>query len=85
VGSCTHRIARPLVADGGVGLQMWRVAANILKRGRGQQTRGGPPARGLDEGLKSLHRKKKMLVTICYTGPPNWTDCLERPRQGKWI
>jgi hypothetical protein len=29
-GSCHHIMAHPLVADGGDGLQMWSVAANIL-------------------------------------------------------
>jgi hypothetical protein len=29
---CHHGMARPRVADGGDGLQMWRVAANILKK-----------------------------------------------------
>jgi hypothetical protein len=28
---CHHGMARPQVADGGVGLQIWRVAANILQ------------------------------------------------------
>jgi hypothetical protein len=28
VGPCQHDIARPQVADGGDGLQIWRVAAN---------------------------------------------------------
>jgi hypothetical protein len=27
-----HGMARPRVADGGVGLQIWRVAANILNK-----------------------------------------------------
>jgi hypothetical protein len=30
VGHCHHGMARPRVADGGDGLQIWRVAANIL-------------------------------------------------------
>jgi hypothetical protein len=29
---CHHGMARPLVADGGDGLQLWRVAANILDK-----------------------------------------------------
>jgi len=31
VGPCHSGMARPQVADGGDGFQMWRVAANILK------------------------------------------------------
>jgi hypothetical protein len=30
--SCHHGMARPQVADGGDGLQLWRVAANILNK-----------------------------------------------------
>jgi hypothetical protein len=55
---CHHGMARPQVADGGDGLQIWRVAANILNNSRGQSTRGGPPAWGLGVGLITLHRKK---------------------------
>jgi hypothetical protein len=29
---CHHGMARPQVADGGDGLQIWEVAANILKK-----------------------------------------------------
>jgi hypothetical protein len=30
--SCHHGMARPQVVDGGDGLQIWRVAANILNK-----------------------------------------------------
>ena len=30
--SCHHGMASPWVADGGVGLQKWRLAANILNK-----------------------------------------------------
>jgi len=30
VGPCHYNMVRPQVADGGDGLQIWRVAANIL-------------------------------------------------------
>ena len=32
VGPCPHGMARPQVADRGDGLQIWRVAANILTK-----------------------------------------------------
>jgi hypothetical protein len=32
VSTCHHRIARARVADGGDGLQIWRVDANILNK-----------------------------------------------------
>jgi hypothetical protein len=34
VGRCHHGMARPLVSDGGDGLQIWKVAMNILKLSR---------------------------------------------------
>jgi hypothetical protein len=45
-GSRHHGMARPQVADGGDGLQIWRVAANILNKqsrtaGRGWSSRLG--------------------------------------------
>jgi hypothetical protein len=42
--------------DGGDGLQIRRVAANIMHISRGQPTRGDPPDLGLDEGLATLLR-----------------------------
>jgi len=52
-------MACPQVADGREGLQIWRLAANILgKKSRGQLTRGGPPAWGLGVRLTSHHKKK---------------------------
>jgi hypothetical protein len=44
---CHDGMARPRVTDGGDGLQIWRVAANILHT---QPTRGGPSAWGLAWG-----------------------------------
>jgi hypothetical protein len=40
---CHHGTARPQVADGGDGLQIWRVAANILNK----------QSRTADKGLSS--------------------------------
>jgi hypothetical protein len=31
-GTCHHSMARPQVADGRDGLQIWRVAANVLNK-----------------------------------------------------
>jgi len=39
-------MARPQIPDGGDGLHVWRVAANILNKSHGQSTRGGPKAAG---------------------------------------
>ena len=72
----------PWVADGGVGLKIWRLAANILNKQSGQPTRSGPPAWGFGVTLTTSHCKNKG-VQKRHTGPPNWTDNLERPWQRK--
>jgi hypothetical protein len=52
-------MARLQVADGEDGLQIWRVAANILnKQSRTADKGGGPPAWELGVGLTTPHRKK---------------------------
>jgi hypothetical protein len=43
---CHHDMARPQVADGGNGLQIWRVAANILNK----------QSRRADKGWSSILR-----------------------------
>ncbi|KAJ4430951.1 hypothetical protein ANN_19544 [Periplaneta americana] len=73
-------MARPQVADRGDGLQIWRVAANILNKQSWTADKGGPPAWGLGEGLTTHHRKKQ-LVTNSYSKPRNRTDSLARPQQ----
>jgi hypothetical protein len=45
------------------GLQLWRVAENILSS-RGHTTRGGPPAWGLGVGLTTFHRKNKFVTQV---------------------
>jgi hypothetical protein len=54
---CHHGTARTQTADGGDGLQIWRVAANVLTC-RGQSTMDGPPALGWGVGLTTPNRKK---------------------------
>jgi hypothetical protein len=39
---CHHGVARPQVADGGEGLKIWRVAANILSKQLRTADRGWP-------------------------------------------
>jgi hypothetical protein len=55
---CHHGMERPLVADGGVGRQIWRVATNILNTQSRTDDKGGFPARGLGVGPENLHRRK---------------------------
>jgi hypothetical protein len=66
-------MARPRIADGGKGLQIWKVAANTLNK----------QSRTADNGWSSLgaglttHRKDS-LVTKCDIRPRIWTDYLDK-------
>jgi len=53
MGSCHHGVARSQVAIGGDGLQLWRVAVNIMNK---QPTRGVPSGWGFGEG-QTTHSK----------------------------
>jgi hypothetical protein len=44
------------------GLQIWRVAANILNKQLRRPTRGGPPAWGLGEVLTNPHQKNLNML-----------------------
>jgi hypothetical protein len=66
-------MADPQVVDGGEGIQMWSVAANILNK---QLQRGGPQAWGLGGELTTPYYENQH-VTKCYTGPWTWTVSLE--------
>jgi hypothetical protein len=62
MGPCHHSMAHPRAADGGVGLQIWRVAANILHKQSRTDDRDGPRAWGLDKELTVPHRKRNSLL-----------------------
>ena len=68
-------MARTQVADRGDGLQIWRIAANMLNRQSRTVVRGGPPAWGLVERLTTPHCKEE-IVTNSLDKPRNWTDSL---------
>jgi hypothetical protein len=51
-------MAHPQAVDGGGGLQIWKVPANILNNQPEQLTRGSPPAWELGVGLTTPHPKK---------------------------
>jgi hypothetical protein len=55
-------MARPQVADGGDGLQIWRVAAKILKKMSPTADNGWSSSLGVSRGLTTLHRKKMILL-----------------------
>ena len=52
-------MARPQVADRGDGLQIWRVAANILNKQSRTASEVVLHLGGLVEGLTTPHRKKR--------------------------
>jgi hypothetical protein len=51
---------RPQVADGGEGLQIWRVAANILNKQSQTADKGWSSSLGVGRGANNPHRKKVM-------------------------
>jgi hypothetical protein len=50
------------------GLQIWRVAANILNKQSRTADKGGPPAWGLGEVLTTPHRKELIMLLIIHRG-----------------
>jgi hypothetical protein len=65
-------MARPLVADRGDGLQIWRIAANILnKQSRTADGRVGLQLGGWVGGITIPHRKKLYLLRSMYNGYGN--------------
>jgi hypothetical protein len=78
---CHHGTARPQVANGGEGLQIWTVAANILNKQSRTADKGWPSSLGVGRGLTTPHRKKRNMLRNVNKGPRNWTDTLERPKE----
>jgi hypothetical protein len=50
---CHHGMARPQVADGGNGLQLWRVAANILNKQSRTADKGWSSRLGVGRGANN--------------------------------
>jgi hypothetical protein len=55
-------MACPQVADGGDGLRMWSVAANILNKQSRTTDKGWSSGFGVKRGLKTPQHKKKRLL-----------------------
>jgi hypothetical protein len=64
---CHHGMARHRVADTGVGLQIWRVAANILNKQSRTADRGWPSSLGVGRGAKNPPPVKHLLRSM-YNG-----------------
>jgi hypothetical protein len=55
---CHHGMARPQVPDGRNGLQIWRVATDILNKQSWTAKKGWSSSLGLGVGLTTPHHKK---------------------------
>jgi hypothetical protein len=63
-------MARPQAKNESAGFQIWRVAANILKK----ESRTADKVWFSRLRVKTLHNnEKEQLVMKCYTGPQTWT------------
>jgi hypothetical protein len=52
--SCHHGVARPQVTDGGDGLQIWRVAANIWNKQSRRADKGWYSSLGIRRGANKV-------------------------------
>jgi len=55
---CHHVMALPQVADGGEGLQVWRVVANIFNKQSLTADKRWSSSLGVGRGATTPHRKK---------------------------
>jgi len=62
VGPCQHGMWHSRVADEVDGLQIWKVAANILIKLLGTTEKGWSTSSWLGEGLTPLRRKKQLVT-----------------------
>jgi hypothetical protein len=71
-------MARPQVANGADGLQIWRAAANILNKQSRTADMGFSCSLGVGRGLTTPHRKKhSMLRNVTHglgLGRIRWND-----------
>jgi hypothetical protein len=73
----------PRVADRGHGLQIWRVAANILNKQSRTANRGWPPSLEVGRGANNPHRKTLCLLQSTYKGLRNGQILWHDPSPGK--
>jgi hypothetical protein len=67
---CHHGMVCPQVADGGNGLQIWRVPAKILNKQLRTADKGWSSSLGLGVGLTTTHHKK----LSCYENSQEASD-----------
>jgi hypothetical protein len=74
---CHHGMGRPQVADEGDGLQIWKVAENILNKLSRTADRGWSSSLGVGR-LTTPHRKKIQSLTKYTLEPRTRTDSLAK-------
>jgi hypothetical protein len=75
--------ARHRVADIGDGLQIWRVAANILNKQSRTADRGWPSSFGVGRGANNPSLLKPICVAKYLQGHRKWMDSMARPKHRK--
>jgi hypothetical protein len=70
-------MARPQDVDGGNGLQIWRVAANILNKQSRTADNGWFSSLGVGRGANNSSLQKNYLVMKIHKKPRTWTDSLD--------
>jgi hypothetical protein len=80
---CHHGMARPRVTDRGDGLQIWRVAANMLNKQSRTADSGWSSSLGVGRGANSPPPQNSIFVTNHYAQPRNTTDYLAQPKHRK--
>jgi hypothetical protein len=76
---CHHGMARPRMADRGDGLQIWRVAANVLKK----QSRTADSGWSSSLGIRrwAINPYHKTQTTLIHTGGINFLAIRTRKRK----
>jgi hypothetical protein len=82
---CHHGMALPQVADGGDGLQIWKVAANILNKQSLTADKGWSSNLEVGREASQLLTVKQKLVTKIYKKPRTWTDSLDNGPKRKGL
>jgi hypothetical protein len=84
-GSRHHGMPRPQVADGGDGLQIWRVTVNILNKQSRTSDRGWSSSLGFGRGLTIHHRKNSNLLrNVSHSLGPGRIIRQNDPSTEKW-
>jgi hypothetical protein len=73
------------VADGGNGLHIWRVAANMLNKQSWTPDKGLSSNWGLGMGLKSPHCKRSFLQNITRSLGHGWILWINDLSERNWI